>query len=179
MKNNIKIFKPNKDNSLNNLFIEEGISAGFPSPAGDFEESRISLEKVVVKNKEATFYAKVSGESMKDAGLNDGDILVIDRSEELKNNKIAVCYLNGEFTVKRVKIEKDHIYLIPENTRYDPIKVTEENEFIVWGIVTYVVKRSKVSHKYQLYLDHLQHRLLPFHIFDFFFSFHLITESKV
>ena len=105
MKNNIKIFKPNKDNYLNNLFIEEGISAGFPSPAGDFEESRISLEKVVVKNKEATFYAKVSGESMKDAGLNDGDILVIDRSEELKNNKIAVCYLNGEFTVKRIKKE--------------------------------------------------------------------------
>ena len=119
MKNNIKIFKPNKDNSLNNLFVEEGISAGFPSPAGDFEESRISLEKVVVKNKEATFYAKVSGESMKDAGLDDGDILVIDRSEELKNNKIAVCYLNGEFTVKRVKIEKDHVYLIPENKRYD------------------------------------------------------------
>ena len=129
MKNNIKIFKPNEDGSLNNLFVEEGISAGFPSPAGDFEESRISLEKVVVKNKEATFYAKVSGESMKDAGLDDGDILVIDRSEELKNNKIAVCYLNGEFTVKRVKIEKDHIYLIPENKKYDPIKVNKENEF--------------------------------------------------
>jgi DNA polymerase V len=94
-----------------------------------------------VKNKEATFYAKVSGESMKDAGLDDGDILVIDRSEELKNNKIAVCYLNGDFTVKRVKIEKDHIYLIPENKNYDPIKVTEENEFIVWGVVTYVVKK--------------------------------------
>ena len=62
-------------------------------------------------------------------------------NEELKNNKIAVCYLNGEFTVKRVKIEKDHIYLIPENKMYDPIKVTEENEFIVWGIVTYVVKK--------------------------------------
>ena len=104
--NNIKIFKPNDNDSLNSLFIEDGISAGFPSPASDFEESRISLEKVVVKNKEATFYAKVSGESMKDAGLDDGDILVIDRSEELKNNKIAVCYLNGDFTVKRVKIEK-------------------------------------------------------------------------
>ena len=73
--------------------------------------------------------------------LDDGDILVIDRSEELKNNKIAVCYLNGDFTVKRVKIEKDHIYLIPENKNYDPIKVTEENEFIVWGVVTYVVKK--------------------------------------
>ena len=76
-KNNIKIFKPNDSNFLENLFVEDGISAGFPSPASDFEESRISLEKVVVKNKEATFYAKVSGESMKDAGLDDGDILVI------------------------------------------------------------------------------------------------------
>ena len=140
-KNNIEIFKPNDINSLENLFIEDGISAGFPSPASDFEESRISLEKELVKNKEATFYAKVSGESMKDAGLDDGDILVIDRSEELKNNKIAVCYLNGDFTVKRVKIEKDHMYLIPENKNYDPIKVTEENEFIVWGVVTYVVKK--------------------------------------
>ena len=98
-KDKIQIFKPNDKKSSNNIFIKDGISAGFPSPAGDFEEARISLEKVFVKNKEATFYAKVSGESMKDAGLNDGDILVIDRSEEVKNNKIAVCYVNGEFTV--------------------------------------------------------------------------------
>ena len=125
--NNIRIFKPNDKESIKNIFIEDGISAGFPSPASDFEESRISIEKVVVKNKESTFYAKVSGESMKNAGLDDGDILVIDRSEELKNNKIAVCYLNGEFTVKRVKIKKDHIYLVPENDKYaidnKPVKI--------------------------------------------------------
>ena len=139
--NNIRIFKPTDKESIKNIFIEDGISAGFPSPASDLEESRISIEKVVVKNKESTIYAKVSGESMKNAGLDDGDILVIDRSEELKNNKIAVCYLNGEFTVKRVKIEKDHIYLVPENDKYEPIKVTDENEFIVWGIVTYVIKK--------------------------------------
>ena len=139
--NNIRIFKPTDKESIKNIFIEDGISAGFPSPASDFEESRISIEKVVVKNKESTFYAKVSGESMKNAGLDDGDILVIDRSEELKNNKIAVCYLNGEFTVKRVKIDKDHIYLVPENDKYKPIKVTDENEFIVWGVVTYVIKK--------------------------------------
>ncbi|MEK9755419.1 MAG: translesion error-prone DNA polymerase V autoproteolytic subunit [Bacteroidota bacterium] len=137
----IKIFKPNEIDKETNLYIEDGISAGFPSPASDFEESRISIEKVVIKNKESTFYAKVSGDSMKDAGLNDGDILVIDRSEELKNNKIAVCYLNGDFTVKRVKIEKKAVYLIPENKNYKPIKVTEENELIVWGIVTYVIKK--------------------------------------
>ena len=141
-KDKIQIFKPNDKKSSNNIFIKDGISAGFPSPAGDFEEARISLEKVLVKNKEATFYAKVSGESMKDAGLNDGDILVIDRSEEVKNNKIAVCYVNGEFTVNRVKIEKDHVYLVPENKKYNPIKITEENELIVWGVVTYVIKKT-------------------------------------
>ncbi len=141
-KDKIQIFKPNDKKSSNNIFIRDGISAGFPSPAGDFEEARISLEKGLVKNKEATFYAKVSGESMKDAGLNDGDILVIDRSEEVKNNKIAVCYVNGEFTVKRVKIEKDHVYLVPENKKYNPIKITEENELIVWGVVTYVIKKT-------------------------------------
>ena len=135
-------FHPNQDAKKQMHLAQEGVSAGFPSPASDFEESRISIEKVVVKNKESTFYARVSGESMKNAGLDDGDILVIDRSEELKNNKIAVCYLNGEFTVKRVKIEKDHIYLVPENDKYEPIKVTDENEFIVWGIVTYVIKKT-------------------------------------
>ncbi len=140
--NKIQIFKPKDKKSSSSIFINDGISAGFPSPASDFEEARISLEKVLVKNKEATFYAKVSGESMKDAGLNDGDILVIDRSEEVKNNKIAICYVNGEFTVKRIKIEKDHIYLVPENKKYSPIKITEENEFIVWGIVTYVIKKT-------------------------------------
>ena len=141
-KDKIQIFKPNDKKSSNNIFIKDGISAGFPSPAGDFEEARISLEKVLVKNKEATFYAKVSGESMKDAGLNDGDILVIDRSEEVKNNKIAVCYVNGEFTVKRIKIEKNYVYLVPENKKYNPIKITEENELIVWGVVTYVIKKT-------------------------------------
>ena len=141
-KEKLTFLKPEKGNNLGQWLVEQGISAGFPSPASDFEESRISIEKVVVKNKESTFYARVSGESMKNAGLDDGDILVIDRSEELKNNKIAVCYLNGEFTVKRVKIEKDHIYLVPENDKYEPIKVTDENEFIVWGIVTYVIKKT-------------------------------------
>ena len=140
-KEKLLFLKPRKQNSLGQWLVEEGISAGFPSPADDFKEIRISLDKELVKNKEATFYARVSGDSMQDAGLSDGDLIVIDRALNIENNKICVCYLDGEFTVKRVKIEKDHIYLIPENKRYDPIKVTEENEFIVWGIVTYVVKK--------------------------------------
>ena len=120
---------------------QEKISAGFPSPADDFKELRISIDQEVVRNEEATFYARVSGESMQGAGLDDGDLLVIDRSIEPKNGKIAVCYIDGEFTVKRLKVVEDGVFLIPKNPKYQPIKVTEENELIVWGIVTYVVKK--------------------------------------
>jgi len=136
----LKFFIPEGDSSMELPFIADGIKAGFPSPAADFDGTKISLDKVVVKNQEATFYARAKGNSMTGAGIDDGDILVIDRSLEPKNNKIAVCYIDGEFTVKRIKIEKDCIYLIPENTDYNPIKVTEENDLIIWGIVTYVLK---------------------------------------
>ena len=121
--------------------VQEGISAGFPSPADDFKELRISIDQEVVRNEEATFYARVSGESMQGAGLDDGDLLVIDRSMEPQHDKIAVCYIDGEFTVKRLKVAADGVFLIPENPKYQPIKVTEENELIIWGIVTYVVKK--------------------------------------
>ena len=94
----------------------------------------------MVKNREATFYAKASGTSMIGAGIDDGDVLVIDRSIEPQNNKIAVCFIDGEFTVKRIKIEKDGLYLMPENTAFQPIKITEDNNLIIWGIVTYVIK---------------------------------------
>ncbi|MCW1953750.1 MAG: translesion error-prone DNA polymerase V autoproteolytic subunit [Flavobacteriia bacterium] len=120
--------------------IEGGISAGFPSPADDFKEIRISLDENLVRNKEATFYARVSGESMIGAGLDDGDLLVIDRSLEPKDGKIAVCYIDGEFTVKRLKIQEGKLYLMPENNKYKPIEVHEDNTLLVWGVVTYVIK---------------------------------------
>lgn len=119
----------------------QGVSAGFPSPADDFKELRISIDQEVVKNESATFYARVAGESMQGAGLDDGDLLVIDRSKQPENNAIAVCFIDGEFTVKRLKIEAEAVFLMPENKKYKPIKVTEDNELIIWGIVTYVVKK--------------------------------------
>ena len=118
----------------------EGVSAGFPSPADDFKETRISLDKVAVKNEAATFYARVDGQSMIGAGLDDGDLLVIDRSLEPQDGKIAVCLIDGDFTVKRLKVEKNCIWLMAENKRYKPILVTEENELMIWGIVTHVLK---------------------------------------
>ena len=132
---------PKKENNLGQWLIDQGISAGFPSPADDFKEIRISLDKELVKNEEATFYARVSGDSMQEAGLENGDLLIIDRSIEPSNNKIAVCFVDGEFTVKRIKIESKKVHLIPENKKYSPIEINEENELIIWGIVTYVIKK--------------------------------------
>ena len=134
-------FHPNQEYHKKMHWVQEGISAGFPSPADDFKELRISIDQEVVSNEEATFYARVSGESMQGAGLDDGDLLVIDRSLEPIDNKIAVCFIDGEFTVKRLKVTKDEVLLIPENPKYRSIKVTEENELIIWGVVTYVVKK--------------------------------------
>ena len=137
----LNFFIPKKENGIGQWLAEEGISAGFPSPADDFKETRISLDRELVKNKEATFYARVSGDSMVGAGLDDGDLLVIDRSLNPENGKIAVCFIDGDFTVKRIKKEKGKFYLIPENKKYKAIELNEDNELIIWGVVEYVIKK--------------------------------------
>ena len=137
----LQFFTPKTSNSNGAIFIDTGISAGFPSPADDFKETRISLDEELFTNKEATFFAKVNGQSMIGAGLDDNDLLVIDRSLEPENNKIAVCFLDGEFTVKRLKVKNDEVWLQPENPNYPIIKITEENDFVIWGIVTSVIKK--------------------------------------
>ena len=137
----LQFFTLKTSNSNGAIFIDTGISAGFPSPADDFKETRISLDEELITNKEATFFAKVNGQSMIGAGLDDNDLLVIDRSLEPENNKIAVCFLDGEFTVKRLKVKNGEVWLQPENPNYPIIKITEENDFIIWGIVTSVIKK--------------------------------------
>ncbi len=141
MAKNLSFFSPKNISGPGAVLVETGISAGFPSPADDFRETRISLDDELIHNKDATFFARVKGQSMIDAGLEDNDLLVIDRSLEPENNKIAVCFLDGEFTVKRLRIEKNEVWLQPENPDYPIIKVTEDNDFIIWGIVTSVIKR--------------------------------------
>ena len=140
-KNTLNFFIPKKENEIGQWLAEEGISAGFPSPADDFKEIRISLDKELVKNKEATFYARVDGDSMIGAGLEDGDLLVIDRSLNPENGKIAICLVDRDFTVKRIKKEKNKLYLMPENKKYKPIELKKENELIIWGVVEYVIKK--------------------------------------
>lgn len=138
----LTFFSPeNTQDTLGALFFDTGISAGLPSPTQDTQEQRLSLDKELIKNKESTFFARVSGQSMIGAGLDDNDLLVIDRSLEPENHKIAVCFLDGEFTVKRLRVQKDEIWLQPENPDYPIIKVTPENSFVIWGIVTNVIKK--------------------------------------
>ena len=137
----LTFFSPKDSEGNGAIFIDTGISAGFPSPADDFKETRISLDEEFIKNKEATFFAKVSGQSMIGAGLDDNDLLVIDRSIPPTNNKIAVCFLDGEFTVKRLRVDGDEMWLQPENPDYPIIKITQDNNFVIWGIVTSVIKR--------------------------------------
>ena len=139
-KEKLTFLRPKRGDSIGQWLVEQGISAGFPSPADDFKEIRISLDKELVKNKESTFYARVSGNSMVNAGIDDGDLLVIDRGIRPENNKIAICFIDGEFTVKRIIKEQDHLYLKPENKNYTKIKIEKENELVIWGIVTYVIK---------------------------------------
>jgi len=122
-------------------FFSSSVSAGFPSPADDYIELSLDLNKHLIKHPSATFYARVKGDSMIDAGINDGDLLVVDRALEIYNNCIAVCIIDGEFTVKRLKKQKDKILLIPENKEYKPIEVSEFNDFEVWGIVAYVIHK--------------------------------------
>lgn len=119
---------------------EGGICAGFPSPAQDYIEGGIDLNRELVKNPAATFFGRVSGDSMTGAGIDDGDLIVIDKSLQASDGDIAVCFVDGEFTLKRIHIEKDVMWLVPENPKYKKIKVTPDQNFMVWGVVTYSIK---------------------------------------
>lgn len=118
------------------------VAAGFPSPAEDYAAQGLDLNKELIKNPASTFYARVSGISMSDEGINDGDLLVIDKSIEPYNGCLAVCYIDGEFTLKRFQKKSDHALLVPANCNYKPIRVTDENDFLVWGVVTYIIKKA-------------------------------------
>lgn len=117
------------------------VRAGFPSPADDTPHEKLDLMRLVVRHPASTFYFRISGVSMVDDGFDEGDIVVVDRSLEPTNNATAVCFIDGEFTIKKIRQEKNCLYLMPANKEYKPIKVTAENEFMVWGVVTYIIKK--------------------------------------
>lgn len=139
----IEIHKIDISTTLPLKFADDGIRAGFPSPAQDYLEQAIDLNKELIKHPASTFYGRVVGDSMRDEGIEEGDILVIDKSLELMDGDLAVCCLDGDFTLKRVKLEEDVIWLVPSNPDYQPIKVTKDDEFTIWGIVTYTIKKNR------------------------------------
>jgi DNA polymerase V len=119
------------------------ISAGFPSPAQDYLEPMLDLNKALVKNPNATFFGRVNGSSMKDAGIDNGDLLVIDKSLNFRNGALAVCFVNGEFTVKRIKKDAETLQLISAKASLPPIIVREDDDFMIWGIITYIIKKAE------------------------------------
>lgn len=122
-------------------FFETRVQAGFPSPAqGEYADS-IDLNRALINNPAATFCARVIGNSMVDAGINEGDLLIIDRSLTPQNGNIAVCFVDGDFTVKRLSVREDGIYLTPANSQFPELKVDEESHFQVWGVVSHIIKR--------------------------------------
>ncbi len=143
MKNhNLEIFKPETCESVSITLTENPIHAGFPSPAENYLENKLDLNKALIKNPSSTFFARVKGESMIEEGIEEGDLLIIDKSINPYDNCLAVCFLDGEFTLKRVKIECDSIVLIPANKKFKEIRVNSNNEFLIWGIVRYLIKKT-------------------------------------
>ncbi len=137
----IKFIDPAINISIQLPLVEATVSAGFPSPADDYSESRLDLNKELISNKSATFYARVRGDSMTLAGITDGDLLIIDKSKTPVNGSVVVCLIDGEFTVKRLQKAGNQYYLMPENNNYQPIKIKPENEVAIWGVVTYTIKK--------------------------------------
>ena len=117
------------------------ISAGFPSGMEDFIERKIDLNETLVRHEAATYFIRVQGDSMTGAGIQDGDILIVDRSLEPVSGKIVIAVLNGELTVKRIRRRGARIFLLPENPAYAALEVTSETAFEVWGVVVHVIHK--------------------------------------
>lgn len=140
----LKIFKADSSSRLPLAYADAGVFAGFPSPGQDYISETIDLNRDLIDHPVATFYARVVGDSMIEEGIEEGDILVVDRSLEPQNEDLAVCCLDGDFTLKRLKITDDGtIYLMPSNRRYKPIEVHEGDTLTVWGVVTYTIKANR------------------------------------
>ena len=140
--NNVKILQPAEvQTSIYLNLYGSNVSAGFPSPSSDYLEGKLDLNTHIIKNPPATFFVRVSGDSMTGAGIYPESILVVDRSEEPKSGKIVIAVINGELTVKRLYKDRGGVKLLPENPNYSPIHITSEMEFSIWGVVTYVIHK--------------------------------------
>ncbi len=133
------IYRPDRSTKRTQPIFTAKVPAGFPSPAADYEENKLDLNKHLIKNAAATFFVRVTGDSMLKAGIHDGDLLVVDRSIEPRDKNVVIAVINGELTVKRIRIRKNKLTLEAENDNYQSQEINEEMEFEVWGVVTNVV----------------------------------------
>jgi DNA polymerase V len=138
----LKIFGLKKSQSLKIPLSLVTVPAGFPTPADEFIEKKLDLNELLIKHPAATFFVRVSGNSMINAEIHSGDILIVDKSLRPANGTIVVAIINGEFTVKRIIKEKNKIYLQPENDEFQALEITEENDFIIWGVVTNIIHQA-------------------------------------
>jgi len=136
----IKVMSPDERASVcrRPLFMAP-VYAGFPSPADDYIEGKLDLNDYLVKHPAATFFVRAAGDSMIDAGIHPGDILIVDRALEPCNNNVVIAAVDGELTVKRIRKSGDKLFLMAENMYYKPIEVTEEMNAEIWGVVTNVI----------------------------------------
>lgn len=137
----LRIYRPETDAPLEIPLTGSTVHAGFPSPADDFSEGSLDLNRLVVRHPEATFFARVEGDSMRDEGIVDGDILVVDKAVEPYDGCLAIAFIDGEFTLKRLRIEAQRILLVPANPKYKPLEIRPGDDFAVWGVVRWIVKQ--------------------------------------
>jgi DNA polymerase V len=136
-----EIYSFNKTKSLERPLLGTKIPAGFPSPAQDYFEASIDLNEYLIMHPQTTFFVRVEGYSMIDAGINPNDLLIVDRTIEATDDKIIIARVDGELTVKRLKIIDDVYWLIPENSDYTPIPIDDRIDFSIWGVVTFVIHK--------------------------------------
>lgn len=139
----LEIFPTEILSEVNLPFADGGVHAGFPSPAQDYMDRSIDLNMELISHPESTFCARVVGNSMIDADVLDGDIIVIDRSVTANDGDMVVCILDGEFTVKYLHKEPNGVTLVPANKDFKEIQVAEGSNFEVWGVVTYVIHKAR------------------------------------
>jgi DNA polymerase V len=133
------IYAPDHSREVKMPLFLEAVSAGFPSPAEDYLEGKMDLNEDLVKHPAATFFVRVTGDSMIESGIRNGDLLVVDRAVQPADDHVVIAVLNGELTVKRIRIEDGKILLVPENKAYKSIPVDPEMSFEIWGVVTHAI----------------------------------------
>lgn len=144
----MKFYQPNLKTRIKLPLFISTVPAGFPSPAEEYSDTKLDLNKHLIQNPNSTFFVAISGDSMIGADIQSGDIAIVDRSLEAKSGDIILAVVDGDFTIKRLEIKKDKngnksVKLVPENADFEPLEISQENVFQIWGVVTFTIHKSK------------------------------------